>query len=278
MNHNKKRNVGIIYELLVRAVSAFLVENNKQRAQLALDVLSKFYNKDTELFKEFRLINALVKSEVSDTAVAAAILTESKAAARRLSKQKLDSEKSALIYEINHNITDQNFYYRNVPDYRTYATIQTLVNEWAQGDKSNLTEMVLLETKIVEWLTSPRQIVEEVTIDPNVDTLVVKIMNEKFNDKYADKLSTDQKKLINEYVFSLQNDGGSSITSRAIGIQDNAIQQIQEILKTEKDKIILDKAKIVESKILDLDLTAIDDAKLSKLMTLTQLVKEMKEA
>lgn len=278
MNHNKKRNVGIIYELLVRAVSAYLVENNKKKAQLALDIISKHYNKDTELYKEFRLLNALVKSEVRDTSVAAAILTESKAAARRFDKQKINREKSSLIHEINHTLADNNFYYRNVPEYRTYATIQTLINEWAAEDRSNLTDMVLLETKIVEWLTSKRSVVEEVKIDPNVDALVVKLMNEKFNDKYANKLTLDQKNLINEYVFSLENDGGTSITVRALNIQDAALNQVQEILKNEKDKVILDKAKIVEQKILNLDLTSIDDSKLSKLMTLSQLIKEMKES
>lgn len=278
MNHNKKRNVGIIYELLVRAVSAYLVENNKKKAQLALNIISNHYNKDTELYKEFRLLNALVKSEVRDTSVAAAILAESKAASRRFDKQKINREKSSLIHEINHTLADDNFYYRNVPEYRTYATIQTLINEWAAEDKSNLAEMVLLETKIVEWLTSSRKVIEEVKIDPNVDTLVVKLMNEKFNDKYSDKLTPDQKKLINEYVFSLQHDGGSSIISRAIGIQDTALQQVQEIIKNEKDGVILEKARVVEQKILDLDLTTIDDSKLSKLMTLAQLIKEMKES
>jgi len=278
MNHNKKRNVGIIYELLVRAVSAYLVENNKKKAQLALNIISNHFNKDTELYKEFRLLNALVKSEVKDTSVAAAILTESKAAARRFDKQKINREKSSLIHEINHTLADNDFYYRNVPDYRTYATIQILINEWAAEDRSNLAEMVLLETKVVEWLTSNRNPIEEIKIDPNVDTLVVKLMNEKFNNKYSDKLTADQKHLINEYVFSLQNDGGSSITARAISIQDTALQQVQEVLKNEKDRVILDKARVVEQKILSLDLTTIDDAKLSKLMTLSQLLREMKES
>lgn len=278
MNHNKKRNVGIIYELLVRAVSAYLVENNKQKAQLALNIISKHYHKDTELYKEFRLLNALVKSEVKDTSVAAAILTESKSASRRFDKQKLSREKSSLIHEINHTLVDKDFYYRSVPEYRTYATIQTLINEWAAEDRSNLAEMVLLETKVVEWLTSNRTPVEEVNVDPNIDTLVVKLMNEKFNNKYADKLTSDQKHLINEYVFSLQNDGGTSITARALSIRETAYKQVQEILKNEKDKVILDKAKVVEQKILNLDLTNIDDSKLSKLMTLSQLIKEMKES
>ena len=71
--HNKKRNVGIIYELLLKFVSKNLIENNQKNAQEALDIIKKRFSKNTELYKEFRLFNALAKSTVSDTAVAAAV-------------------------------------------------------------------------------------------------------------------------------------------------------------------------------------------------------------
>ena len=278
MNHNKKRNVGIIYELLIRAVSAYLVEGNKTRAQSALDTLSKFYNRNTELYKEFRLFNALAKSTVNDTSIAAAILTESKSATRRFDAIKLDKEKSALIKEINYVLADTDFYHRKVPDYKVYATIQNLLNVWREGDKSNLAEMVLIETKMIEWLTTAREaeIINE-GIDKNVDSLVVKIMNEKFNDKYADKLTSSQKSLINEYVFSLQNDDGLSIKSKAIKIQSDAINEIAKIKLNEKNSIILEKTAAVERKINEINFLTIDDDKLAKLMTLTQLVNELRE-
>jgi hypothetical protein len=278
MNHNKKRNVGIIYELLIRAVSAYLVEGDKTKAQSALDTLSKFYNRNTELYKEFRLFNALAKSTVNDTSIAAAILTESKNATRRFDAIKLDKEKSALIKEINYALADTDFYHRKVPDYKVYATIQNLLNVWREGDKSNLTEMVLIETKMIEWLTSVREaeIINE-NIDKDVDSLVVKIMNEKFNDKYADKLTSSQKNLINEYVFSLQNDDGLSIKSKAIKIQNETLSEIAKIKKNEKNSIILEKTAAVERKINEINFLTIDDDKLAKLMTLTQLVNELRE-
>lgn len=278
MNHNKKRNVGIIYELLIRAVSAYLVEGNKIKAQSALDTLSKFYNRNTELYKEFRLFNALAKSTVNDTSIAAAILTESKSATKRFDAIKLDKEKSALIKEINYVLSDTDFYHRKVSDYKVYATIQNLLNVWREGDKSNLAEMVLIETKMIEWLTSARE-VETVNedIDKNVDSLVVKIMNEKFNDKYADKLTSSQKSLINEYVFSLQNDNGLSIKSKAIKIQNEALGEIAKIKMNEKNSIILEKSAVVERKINEINFLTIDDDKLAKLMTLTQLVNELRE-
>lgn len=279
MNHNKKRNVGVIYELLVRAVSAYLIENDREQAQNALNIISKHYNKNTELYKEFRLLNALAKSSVKDTSIAAAILTESKNASRRFDSNKLIREKSNLIRDINHILADQDFYHRRVPEYKTYATIQTLLNAWREGDKSNLTEVVLIEAKMVEWLTSERTLAQpDVNVGENVDALVVKLMSEKFNTKYDDKLSNDQKDLIKEYVFSLQNDAGASISGKAMKIQRDVLTEIEKIRKTERSGVILEKIDVVRKKIEELNLNDIDDSKLAKLMTLTQLINEMKGA
>ena len=82
-SHNKKRNVGIIYELLLRSVSDALIEGKTKKAQNTLDIIQKRFDKSTELYKEFRLFNALAKSTVSNSAIAAAILNEAKSAARK---------------------------------------------------------------------------------------------------------------------------------------------------------------------------------------------------
>lgn len=278
MNHNKKRNVGIIYELLVRAVSAYLVENNKNKAQTALNILSKYFGKSTEIYKEFRLLNALAKSTVKDSAIAAAILNESKAASRRLDSNKINKEKSGLIREVNYSLVDSMFYHRNVPDYKAYATIQTLINHWREGDRSNLTETVLMESKLIEWIVTDKQaaVIEE-NIDPNIDSLVVKLMNEKFNSKYADKLTNDQKELINEYVFSIKNDNGVLIRGKALQIRNNSLAEIKALRKIEKNPVILEKIDVVERRINELDFSSMDDDKIARLMTLTQLMSEIRE-
>ena len=61
MKHNKKRNVGIIYELLLKHISTKLLEGNKKDAKIATRLIEKHFKKGTELYKEFRLFNALVK-------------------------------------------------------------------------------------------------------------------------------------------------------------------------------------------------------------------------
>ena len=79
-NHNKKRNIGLMYELLLRYISSSLVEDKKKDAQTALDIVSSRFSQDTELYKEFRLFNAIANSTVSGPHVAASILYEAKEA------------------------------------------------------------------------------------------------------------------------------------------------------------------------------------------------------
>ena len=53
--HNKKRNVGLLHEQLVRHASEMTVEGNQEKTAEAVDILMKHYSKNSELLKEFRL-------------------------------------------------------------------------------------------------------------------------------------------------------------------------------------------------------------------------------
>lgn len=281
INHNKKRNVGIVYELLLRSVSAYLVEGRKDKAQVALDIISTRFSKDTELFKEFRLFNALAKTKVSDSAVSAVILTETKSAARRIDYAKLDREKSLLIRDINHRLSDSMFFHRRITNYRDLATIQVALNEWAQGDRSDLSKTLMIETKLVEMLRDDnKEIIEEkLEKEPQIDTLVVKLLNEKFNKKYAGTLTTDQQELIKDYVLMSNSSGPSKqMLERAQRIKSDALKSLDDIEKTESNKIIQENLREIRSRVTSLDVLNLDDEKMSRLMTLSQLISESKEA
>ena len=55
MRHNKKRNVGIIYEQLAQAFSEALVEKNQKKSMLIKKIIDDHYEKDGEIFKEFKI-------------------------------------------------------------------------------------------------------------------------------------------------------------------------------------------------------------------------------
>jgi len=278
-SHNKKRNVGIIYELLLRNISNSLVESDKSKASTALKIIEKRFDSSTTLYKEFRLFNALAKSTISDSAVAAAILTEAKNAARRCDIDQLSKEKSYLIRDINHTLQDGDFYHRRIPEYKIYATIQTLLNEWRKEDRSNLSKMVQYEAKVIEWLLSEKEscLIDEIS-NPDVNQLVVKIMTEKINDKYKGKLDKKQRGLIKSYVFSISNDNGSSIKRNLENVRLETIKNLESLKENTDNNIILEKIDLVKNKVERQDSSIISDDNISKFLVIMKLHEEVRES
>ena len=64
LKHNKKRNVGLIYELFLKHMSNCLVDGDIASLKIATKILEKRFAKGTELYKEFRLFNALAQDKM----------------------------------------------------------------------------------------------------------------------------------------------------------------------------------------------------------------------
>ncbi len=277
-SHNKKRNVGIIYELLLRHISDSLVSDNKASAQKALRIIEKRFKKGSEIYKEFRLFNALANSTVSDSAIAAAILTEAKQAARRSKFKSLDREKSILIREINHSLNDDMFYHRRVPRYREYGNIQMALDEWRKVDNSDLTKLISLEATLAENLLKEKEkVVLENQVNPDVDSLVVRIMTEKLNTKYLGKMTESQRDLVKSYVFSLSSDNGQKIRDHLLEMKEKTLQRVSEYEAKTENGFILSKIKNVKEKVVSESIDNVTDVTVSRFLVLTKLVDEIEE-
>ena len=95
--HNKKRNVGLIHEQLVRYVASSLIAEDKKSAEVAIQIIADNFKKGTELYKEFRLFNAMINLPVGTKSLAERVLLESKNAAKSHDSQKIRVQKSKLI-------------------------------------------------------------------------------------------------------------------------------------------------------------------------------------
>jgi hypothetical protein len=281
-SHNKKRNVGIVYELLLRRVSECLINEDTKSAQKTLDIISRRFRKGSELYKEFRLFRALVKSSVSDTAIAAAILTEAKSAARRTNIKKLEKEKSDLIREMNYTLNDKKLYSRFIPDYKELATIQVLLNDWRDGDNADIERMAMYESKAISRLLEEK---DEVDIDDqhdtNVDGLVVKIMSEKINKKYSKNFNIDQRDILKKYAFSCSTGNDKDLkdlNNRLSEIKERSIKSLKLLSKSTDNSVIKEKINFVREKIVSEKIENIDDKKIVKFLTLIDLHREIKES
>lgn len=274
--HNKKRNIGIVYEQLLRYITEKVVQGDKPAAQKALSIIERRFNPRTEIYKEFRLFKALAKTTVSDTPVAAAILTEAKSAARRLDKDRLDTEKSSLIKEINYTI-GADLYSKKIDEYKDFATIQTLINDWQMGDVADLSRVVQYESKIVEKLIEKKTPVA--TLDeqrtPEVDNLVVKIMTEKINSKWNEKLSSEQRDILRTYAFYTDEGSREKLRENLSNVQRSAVSALSSFKKNNTNPVLMEKVDSVISAVKEIDLRDITDDTIARFLTISQMKSEI---
>jgi hypothetical protein len=274
--HNKKRNVGIVYELLLRAVSSALVEGDKKRAERALNILETHFKKDSEIFKEFRVYKALSQAQTADVTHAASIVSESRSAIRRIDHRKSEREKSLLIRDINHNLSDSNFYNRRIPNYRDLALVHTVIAEWSQADHSDLSRMIALESQVISCLSEKKDTQQPVSVSAgdNVDSLVVKIMNEKFNNRWGNKLSPAQRDILNSYI-TITDETRSSFVETAKSIKESAIKAVSLACDKTKNEILKEGSSRVKTQIESLNVEEVNDDLAMRLLTLVSLVQEV---
>jgi hypothetical protein len=278
-SHNKKRNVGIIYEQLLSTISRALVEKNQSKANKALSIVRSHFSPGSELYKEFRLFNALMKTYVKSDALASRIISESKSAAVDHDTKILDKEKSKLIKEINYTLGKDEFYQTPVKEYKILATIQSLLNDWRKPSY-DVTRRVTYETKIHEWLTTEKNIpiIAEMKT-PDVNDLTVKIMRETFNKKFAGNLNENQKALIKCLVFEgdLDESSRGEITEMMTSQRDNAVNLLKEYKTSCESTHVKGKIPKVLDLLESLDASNTSDANIVKCLSVTRLCDELME-
>jgi len=274
--HNKKRNVGIIYELFTRHITNLVIEGKKKEVKKATKILERRFKKDTELYKEFRLFNALVNASVSSQDKAVIVVENAKKEILRIDNKKLNQEKSKLIKEINYELKDKDFYYRSIPYYREYANLQNLFNEWRKKDQSNLKNLIEKEEKAISWLLCEKKVIEETSTDASsTNSLVFNIMNEKINKKYV-SLTKDQKQIIRNYALYSDSDQ-ERFKSFLVENKTKALKEIENFKIACDNQIILEKIDNVKNKIQSLNVEPKNDHEIIKFLTVSSLINELKE-
>ena len=119
-SHAKKRNSALLYEFLVKFISQSLVDGDKKKSNAAFKIIKKHFKQGTEIYKEFRLLNALAQTSVSSEHVASNILFEAKAAARTHDVAKLDKEKRNLLSDIINSIKDNEIFEQHIDEYKKF--------------------------------------------------------------------------------------------------------------------------------------------------------------
>lgn len=272
--HNKKRNVGIVYEQLVHTASKFLVEGNKNESNKAVKIIKKYFAPGTELYKEFRLFNAIAQTTVKNDALASRILEDTKMASSMYDVKKLQSEKNKLIAEINSTFGKNDFYNTPVKNYKLYATIHTLMEEW-RSDYPDVMKRAQYESRLHEWLMIEKQtvIVEELKT-PEINDLTLKIMRGSFNKKFGESLNERQRDLIKTLVFDSDK---VSVSKKLVEQKEIAINALRKYSAQCDSSHVSAKIPHAVDLLESLDPVDTSDKNIAKFLTVSQLCEELME-
>ena len=276
-SHNKKRNTGIIFEQLIQFVSDAVIEKRLADARKGVKILRTHFKPGTELYREFRLFNALIKTRVDHNGLAIRILNEAREATKIINQIKLRSQKSRLIKDINHHLNEPEFYNKRIAEYKNYATIQTLMNDWRRHDHTNLSRIVKFEDGVCKWLLGENDVKDSQPIveTGHHDALTLKLFFQKFNKKYVNVLNDDQVEILNAYVFSSNSTQRGHLIEHLRSIQENTLVNLAEYIRTCENNILVEKHEDVVNKIYKFDPTDICDQTISKALMLASLRDEI---
>lgn len=267
--HNKKRNVGLIHEQLIRYISECMVAGNQDEADVAISILERHFNKGSELYREFRLFHSLIHTKIESPEIARKIIAESRIASKNHDSVKLDKEKSLLIKDINHSINEINFYGKKMPSYKVFATVQALLNEWRGRGQLFPDEVVKYETVLESWLTREEQD-DGIKDNPNANPFVLKLMINKFNNKYGDALNERQVSLLSS---KLKNDQ-KAVADKINEIRSSGISALNNFYETCDNKFLLSKKESVTNSVKNMG-TGTSDLVIERALSLAALIEEL---
>lgn len=270
--HNKKRNVGLLHEQLVRHISEKIVNQDQEAADIGVNILEKHFAKGTELYKEFRLFNSLVHTKVDSAEIARRIIGESKSACQSHDSGRLMREKSMLIKDINHNLNEESFYDRrvSVDDYKIFSTVQALLNEWrGKNSKLSPSDIVQYELVLENWLSNNYK-ADQISDNRDANPLVLNIMIEKFNSKYSDKLNDAQRQILEA---KLSKDSRRLITCIK-NLKSEGLAAVEKFYESCDNKFLMSKKESVLNKINALEPSA-NDKIVERALSLAALIEEL---
>ena len=91
--HNKKRNIGIIYEQMIKFICSRMLENDQETARKGVEIIKEKFKKGTQLNKEYTLFKALATTKNTTDNLAASIIGEAKKACNHMfDSKKLEIE------------------------------------------------------------------------------------------------------------------------------------------------------------------------------------------
>lgn len=235
IKHNKLRNTGILFELLVRKIASDVLDGKSD--SFAVKLMREHFHSRSELGKELQLYRSFFNTPILSEAKSFDILDVVLEKRKTLNEKLLTTQKFALIKEIKSNCDLKQFMSGRVPSYKVYASAYKLFESVVRGNDDDsfmqIHELASARYVVVEHLKGElkeegvlreSQYASAMKDQPDeIRHLSYKFLLERFNDKYS-VFSDNQKALLREYIHN-----GTNIESFAKFVSVKATELITSI-------------------------------------------------
>lgn len=227
LRHNKKRNIGLVYEFLTRTVSEALVAEDRKRAARALEIISKHLSVGSPLYEELSLHRQVMESRGISERLAKRLVDELKAAGIRFAgnSARRDAAKSALIHEMNRAFGQEIFDRYRIEDYTAHASVNILMSRGIDSRIDESVDVARVEEHLVEFLMTPAA--GPVKFDRDASLYAYKTAVGLFEQEFGKELTEGQSALLKEYV-RVSLGGNPAPFKRTFEKQRN---ELREVLK-----------------------------------------------
>lgn len=278
IKHSKYKNTGILFELLVRQITADTLSGKESKASR---ILKKYFVK-TELGKEYKLYETILKHNSLTEGKAEIVITTIIETSKTLNRGALRRQKYNLINEIKEYYNLDEFFKTKLPNYKAQASLYTLIEIYNSDQLSNPDQIINNKVSLLEHLTEnpvskekvKNNLLEEFsTYDKDLRILTYRVLLEKFNEKYT-SLTDRQKDILKEFITSVDN------TPRLKEFYNNQILEIKrEVtahIKNVEDKAIKIKLNEITNLLTPLGKTAnVNNDDLVNLLQYCELIEEL---
>jgi len=209
IKHSKYKNTGILFELLVRQITADTLSGKDSKAT---NILKKYFVK-TELGREYKLYETVTKYKNLTEGKAEVVINSVIESSKNLNRGALKRQKYNLIQEISKHYNLEEFFKTKLPNYKSYAALYTLVEIYNSDMLSTPDQIISNKIAILENLTTKQVdkkkveddlLTEFQSYDKDLRILTYRVLLEKFNGKYA-SLNDNQKTVLKEFINSVDS-------------------------------------------------------------------------
>lgn len=268
IKHNKKRNTAFVFESLLREATVAIIKGDTDKQHKVVQIIKKHFTADSELKKHLECYRSLYENQSLNAQISEKILTEAKMASRLIDPHGLFKSQTELINDINTTLSPSVFN-NFVPNYKTLATIDQIF-----CDKLPPKTRVMLESTIVENMTKS---VPENVVNEEIDNTTVSCFVGKFNEKYSETLSEEQKQLLSHYITSFTDNA----VSLKMFLNEEIVRLKKVITESSTDEMFTEdaemkqKASQIIEKLEGFKKAQINDDILLTVLKTQELVKEM---